>query len=317
MLGARFSYCILRDVPMHQPSRPAALADLAPLVNAPLLVSAAAECLAGALVGGASLDSPRLYGVVLASVLLFAAGALFGHFFDRAPDEKLHPDRPLPSGRIAQRAVSRAGWLLLLTGTAMAPLAAGRDAALAGVGVGLMVAVYASLAKNVWGFGFLTLAAARGLNLLLGLSAGPDGLGGQSVLAVPVLLYAAGWAVTRTARQPGAAPATAFMGLLHVGAGLAVLLYYVVSTGYRLDALPFLLLCFGLALPRFVSAAIEPRQSRVAEAVQYGFLGLTLLEATLAGAFAGIRAGILVAFFCLPLYATLRKWPISLATRRP
>lgn len=290
--------------------------DLLSLVNPPLVISAAAEGLAGALVSGALPTQREGYVLALSSALLFGAGAVFGHYFDRDFDVERAPERPLPSGRWEPASVWQLGWSLLVPGILLAALT-GRDGLLAAIGVALLVVLHAAVGKGIWALGFLTLAAARGLNFVLGMTAGEAELSGFWSAALPVTLYAAGWAVFRAARQPGAPPATAFVGLLHVVAGASMLFYLTVTwVAYRIDSLVFLLAFLGLTFPRFVGAVLEPGRPPVAQAVQYGFLGLTLMEASITGGYRGFTAGFMVAVACLPVYAALRKWPVSLILDR-
>jgi hypothetical protein len=89
-------------------------------------------------------------------------------------------------------------------------------------------------------------------------------------------------------------------------------LVYRLVVGY-LDGLPFAILLLVLLLPRLVTAMLDPRRPAAMEAVQYGFLSFTLLEAALAGAAPfGLRAGLIVGAFAVPLYFLLRRWPIGL-----
>ena len=298
------------------PARPAGPPSpqlrLLEVMNPPLVLSAVAECLAGACLARASLMALQPYLLALASALLFAAGSTFTYYFERAAAPSRQGRRPGESEGVPSGAAWRVGWGLLLVGAAL-PAFAGTRAALAGIGVTLLVVVYAAVTHSAWGTGFLTFGAARGVNFLLGLSADPNGVSHFGLTALAVAVYATGWAVLRNSRQPGAPPTTAFVALVHLVGGVAVVLYQGLrGPFYWIDALPFLLVLLSLTFPRFVSAVMEGRTPKVAEAVQYGLLGLALLEATLAAGYAGVLAGALVAALCVPLYLALRRWPIPL-----
>src|SRR5689334_2965042 len=116
---------------MKQVRLPGPAADYLALLNPPLIVSAAAEAFAGACLAGAYLGSVRPYVVTLASVLLFGAGSLFGHYFDRNADAQRDPDRPLPAGRVNPAAAWKLGWALLAAGMLLS-LLGGRDSGAAG-----------------------------------------------------------------------------------------------------------------------------------------------------------------------------------------
>lgn len=291
--------------------------DYLSLINPPVVLAAAAESLAGVLLGGARLDSPKPYLVVLTSAAAFAAGSTFSHYFDRGQDEDLHPDRPLPAERVnPATAWSLACGLLVLAALfcGLAGGVEGRTTWLVGTGLILLVVLYAAVTKSIWGAGFLTLAAARGLNLLLGLTATEWGLARYPYLPVPVVLFALGWALIRASRQPRAPQSTGFMALLHLVAAVSVVVYISGTTfSYRGDAVPFALGSVALTFPRFVNAVLDPRPVNAAAAVQYGFLGLTLLDAALAAGCAGFTAGLLVGTPAYLVYLALRRWPISLA----
>ncbi|HTE17951.1 MAG TPA: hypothetical protein VK689_06185 [Armatimonadota bacterium] len=298
-----------------QPARPSSpQLGLLEVVNPPLAISAVAECLAGACLARASLGTVQPFLLALASGLLFAAGSTFGYYFDRATSASQYARRAPEPGAYPTGAAWRVAWGLLLAG-AVLPASAGAGAALAGIGVALLVVVYAAVTRSAWGVGFLTFGAARGVNFLLGLSAEPMGVPHYGLTAVAVAVYATGWAVLRSSRQPGAPPTTAFGALVHLVGGVAVVLHQGLrGPFYWVDALPFLVILLALTFPRFVSAVMEGRHARTAEAVQYGFLGLLLLEATLAAGYGGLLAGMLVAALCGPLYLALRRWPIPLVT---
>src|SRR5687767_7623951 len=101
---------------MQDPERRHLADDWLALLNPPLAAAGAAGCLAGALVGGSGASDPGLYALPTASTLLFAAGSLFSHHFDRDADAGPRPDRPLPSGRIGQQSAWRTGFAMLAAG---------------------------------------------------------------------------------------------------------------------------------------------------------------------------------------------------------
>jgi 4-hydroxybenzoate polyprenyltransferase len=302
------------QTPPPAPAPPSLRLELLGLLNPPLAVAAAAESLTGALAANTPLNSPAPYLLAFVSALLFAAGSAFGHYFDRENDAKRRPERPLPAGRIDPGLTWRLALMLLGLGILL-PLLVSQTSGLAGIGVALAVVLYAAVAKNSWGAGFLVLGIARSLNLVLGLTAWEGGVDRLMLAALPVLLHAIGWALLRACRQPGAPPNTGFVALLHLGAGASALLYQIGSRfAYRLDAIPFLLLYLGFTFPPVVNAVLEPRRPLVATATQYSFLGLTMLEATLAAGYDGIASGLIVALLGGLVFSLLRRWPVSLLT---
>src|SRR4051812_29739413 len=205
--------------PQHRSPGPGPREDLLSLANPPLVLSAAAEALAGAFAGGAPPDSFRPYLLAICSALIFASGAVFGHYFDRAVDAARAPERPLPAGRVPAQQAWSMGGTLLITGVGLTALMGLRSAGLA-CGVAVLVVLYAAAAKSVWGAGFGVLAAARGANVLLGLPAAQYGLLRSWPAALPVLLWALGWAILRASRKASAPPITGFVALLHFVASI-------------------------------------------------------------------------------------------------
>ncbi|HEU4751832.1 MAG TPA: hypothetical protein VFU47_01910, partial [Armatimonadota bacterium] len=137
-------------------SDPPAAPDFLRLAQPPLVLSAAAECLAGAFISSGVIADATGYLLALASALLFGAGALFGYHFDQVTRQR---ERAAPFAQPEDAGARRAwlaGWALLVAGCGLAGVG-GRDSVLAAIGVALAVVVYASTTKGVWGAGFLTL----------------------------------------------------------------------------------------------------------------------------------------------------------------
>lgn len=288
--------------------------ELLGLLSPPLALAAAAESLAGALAADVPLASPAPYLLALCSALLFAAGSIFGHYFDRENDARRRPERPIPAGRLDSGLMWRVALTLLGAGILL-PLLLGQLSALASLGVALAVVLYAAVAKNSWGASFLVLGLARALNLLMGLTAGEQGIDRLALAALPVLIHGVGWALLRASRQPGTPPTTGFVALLHLGAATSALFYQVGARfAYRLDAVPFLTIYLALTFPQVVKAVLEPRRPLVAAATQYSFVGLTLLEASLAAGYDGFWSGLIVALLGVLVFSLLRRWPVSLLT---
>jgi hypothetical protein len=291
-------------------SSPPSNADLLALLRPAVALSAAGEIMAGAFIGGATLTDWRLYLLSASGGLLFAAGTAFQFFFEHAKPVVPGVTREAPRPELPL--AWRAGLAALLLGVLLAAPALQFSAA-AAVVTALLLVVHAAVTRTVWGAGFATAGAARGMNLILGMTAMTAGLERHWKVALPVMVYAMGWEVLRSARQPGAPSSTALVALLHLVGAVALALFQA-NTGpfYWQDALPFLLLLIVLAFPRFVRAVMMVGSAPVAEAVQYGLMGLLLLEATLAAGYSGLLHGLLVAALLAPLYYLLRRWPVPL-----
>ncbi|KOV57751.1 UbiA prenyltransferase [Streptomyces sp. MMG1121] len=100
------------------------------------------------------------------SLCLYTAGMALNDWADREEDAAERPHRPLPSGRIAPAHALTAAAALTATGIGLA-LVAGRSAALTATALAGTVWAYDLRLKHTPG-GPAAMAAARGLDLLLG-----------------------------------------------------------------------------------------------------------------------------------------------------
>ncbi|MGZ3118815.1 SCO3242 family prenyltransferase [Streptomyces sp. H62] len=168
----------------------------AELLRLPALFTVPGDALAGAAAAGVR-PGPRTLLAIGSSLCLYEAGMALNDWADRAEDAVERPHRPLPSGRIRPAAALTAACGLTGAGLALAA-AAGRPA----------LAVAAPLAATVWAYdlalkhtpaGPVAMAAARGLDLLLGAAA----TGGATRPALPsaALLGSHTLAVTAVSRR--------------------------------------------------------------------------------------------------------------------
>ncbi|MFI8089549.1 SCO3242 family prenyltransferase [Streptomyces sp. NPDC086080] len=168
----------------------------AELLRLPALFTVPGDALAGAAAAGAR-PGPRTLLAIGSSLCLYEAGMALNDWADRAEDAVERPHRPLPSGRIRPAAALTAAGALTGAGLALAARA-GRPA----------LAVATPLAATVWAYdlklkhtpaGPVAMAAARGLDLLLGAAA----TGGASRAALPsaALLGSHTLAVTAVSRR--------------------------------------------------------------------------------------------------------------------
>ncbi|MFG2420796.1 SCO3242 family prenyltransferase [Streptomyces sp. NPDC048448] len=145
----------------------------AELLRLPALFTVPGDALAGAAAAGRR-PGPRTLLAVGCSLCLYEAGMALNDWADRAEDAAERPHRPLPSGRVRPTAALAAAGTLTAAGLALA-VRAGRGA----------LAVAVPLAATVWGYdlvlkrtfaGPAAMAAARGLDLLLGAAATGGGV---------------------------------------------------------------------------------------------------------------------------------------------
>ncbi|MFE9925227.1 SCO3242 family prenyltransferase [Streptomyces sp. NPDC005774] len=186
-----------RTAPDRAGSRPSGRRRAwAELLRLPALFTVPGDVLAGAAAAGGRPGARTLLAVG-SSVCLYEAGMALNDWADRAEDAAERPHRPLPSGRIRPAAALAAACALTGAGLALAARA-GRPA----------LTVAAPLAATVWAYdlalkhtpaGPVAMAAARGLDLLLGAAATT----GRTRAALPsaALLGTHTLAVTTVSRQ--------------------------------------------------------------------------------------------------------------------
>lgn len=192
---------------------------------AELLRVSAAFTIPGDAVAGAAATGRRPGGgtwlAAGTSLCLYHAGMALNDYADRHEDAADRPHRPIPSGRISPAVALTAAGALTATGLALAARA-GRPA----------LAVAGALAATVWAYdlhlkhtaaGPAAMAAARGLDLLLG-AAATHPAGARRALPSAAMLGAHTYAVTTVSRQEthqGTAAAPTFA--LATGCALASL----------------------------------------------------------------------------------------------
>ncbi|MCF2127264.1 UbiA family prenyltransferase [Strepomyces sp. STD 3.1] len=168
----------------------------AELLRLPALFTVPGDALAGAAAAGGR-PGRRTLLAIGSSLCLYEAGMALNDWADRAEDAVERPHRPLPSGRIRPAAALAAACGLTGAGLALAA-AAGRPA----------LAVAAPLAGSVWAYdlvlkhtpaGPAAMAAARGLDLLLGAAATSGGT--RAALPSAALLGSHTLAVTAVSRR--------------------------------------------------------------------------------------------------------------------
>ncbi|MDQ0407445.1 SCO3242 family prenyltransferase [Streptomyces sp. NPDC000349] len=168
----------------------------AELLRLPALFTVPGDALAGAAAAGVR-PGRRTLLAIGSSLCLYEAGMALNDWADRAEDAVERAHRPIPSGRIRPAAALAAACGLTGAGLALAA-AAGRPA----------LAVAAPLAGSVWAYdlvlkhtpaGPAAMAAARGLDLLLGAAATSGGT--RAALPSAALLGSHTLAVTAVSRR--------------------------------------------------------------------------------------------------------------------
>ncbi|MER7561806.1 SCO3242 family prenyltransferase [Streptomyces sp. NPDC097941] len=153
----------------------------AELLRLPALFTVPGDALAGAAAASARPTSRTLLAIA-SSVCLYEAGMALNDWADRDVDAVERPHRPLPSGRIHPTAALSAACALTGAGLTLAACA-GRPALTVAVPLAATVWAYDLALKNTPA-GPFAMAAARGLDLLLGAAAtaGADAAGRRSAV---------------------------------------------------------------------------------------------------------------------------------------
>ncbi|WP_055585744.1 SCO3242 family prenyltransferase [Streptacidiphilus griseoplanus] len=279
------------------------LRALAQLVRAPAALTVPGDVLAGAAAAGRATDA-SLACLATSSVCLYWAGMALNDWADRELDAVERPERPIPSGRIP------------------APVALGVATALTAASLGLAaaagrraLAVAVPLAATVWMYdlraksgpaGPAVMAAARGLDVLLGAGAG------RLRPALPAAATVAGHTLAVTALSRAEVtgadpwlPRATLAATAAVTAAAAALPALPTGTALpaaaarcgtaRLAALGGLAV-YGATAGRAQSrAAADPSAGNVRRAVGAGILGLIPLQAALTAQAGALRAALPVA----------------------
>ncbi|MFE9819158.1 SCO3242 family prenyltransferase [Streptomyces sp. NPDC005773] len=247
-----------------------------------------------------------------ASLCLYEAGMALNDWADRDEDAVDRPHRPIPSGRISPRAALTAAGALTGAGLVLAARA-GRPALAAATGLAATVWAYDLRLKHTPA-GPAAMAAARGLDLLLGAAAtgaAPSARSARAALTAAALLSTHTYAVTAVSRhetQGGSttAPLAALAAVAGIGGA-------VVQERQGPRNAPGRLLLTGLtgaylrtAARPLVHAALNPSPPLTQRAVGSGIRAMIPLQAALA-ARAGAAGSALAVMGLVPLARALSR----------
>jgi UbiA prenyltransferase family len=306
----------------------------AQLTRLPNVFTALADICLGALVAGTLPGQWLPFGLLLlASACLYTGGMVWNDFFDLEQDRKERPFRPLPSGRVPRSTAAALGAALLAAGVVLAALADMRAAGFRWQATGIAAALVAAILlydgwlKRTWA-GPLGMGLCRMLNVLLGLSAATEWVGGWGIyLALVVGVYIVGvtWFARTEARTSNAyvllAAAAVMLAALLLALAVPVLArsgdldvtssrtaFGLIGRGYLL--FPYLLVALGFLVGFPLWQAIQhPVPGRVQTAVKQAIFGLVLLDAVLAVGLAG-TIGLALTLLLIPA-TLLGRWVYS------
>lgn len=274
-------------------------------------LTAAADVIAGIAVAwrlGPNGLAQDLWLLPLSAFLLYAGGVALNDVCDAELDSHERPERPIPQGRISQRAGLWWSALLLAAGV-FAATAYGNAASVIAAVLVLFIVSYDTYAKHLHWLGPVNMGLCRMCSLLLGISAAPVALGMAWPLAVIPFVYVAAITLVSRGEADGRNPygmwALALVTVVAATyAALSVALNHWIVTIF---AALFILLVW----PAFYQAAIKPTPDTIRGAVMAGVLNIIVCDAAITAAFAGVVAGLLV-LLMLPLSrAMARLFPVA------
>jgi len=139
------------------------------LMRAPAIFTAISNLVAAHwLATGGDSNVRALLLLTLSGMALYIGGMVLNDCFDRVIDARERPDRPLPSGRIAQRSAWSVGWLCLGAGVLLAAMH-GRTSMMIAAALAVAIVSYNRWSKSTW-LGPANMGLCRYLNWMLGLS---------------------------------------------------------------------------------------------------------------------------------------------------
>ncbi|KOG19755.1 MULTISPECIES: SCO3242 family prenyltransferase [Streptomyces] len=250
------------------------------LVRAPAALTVPGDVLAGAAAAGRPLRA-NTAGLAAASVCLYWSGMALNDYADRKVDAEERPGRPIPSGRVAPRTAIAVATALTGAGLALAAVAGGRRALGAAVPLAATGWAYDLRLKDT-SYGPVAMAAARGLDVLMGAGSG------AWRRALPAALTVAGhtYALTTVSRKevegaaaslPAAALATSVALCLTTAASTAG----DTSRARRAATTALLGGYLAACLPAQLQAVARPDAARLQRVVAAGIHALVPLQAAL------------------------------------
>lgn len=298
------------------------LIPLLQLIRLPNVLTAAADSLAGWLLGGGSLgEAGRWAPLAIASMVLYAAGMALNDVFDAEIDRQERPGRPIPSGRVSRSFAGGLGAIGLVVGPLVAGLSGSFTSLIvAGVLAAVILAYDAGLKRTVLGPG--VMGACRGLNLLLGLTHVPA-LGGLVTWLAAAMygLFVCGitW-ISRSETESGRT-GNLLVGLTVQDLALIGLMAAALQPGKYPNPLPgrplipleglLVLALVALTVNLAATRAIyQPVPAVIQKTVKTGILALVWIDVGLVAAVRGPQAAAAIAGLWVPAYL-LGRWLYS------
>ncbi|HKS16592.1 MAG TPA: UbiA family prenyltransferase [Planctomycetota bacterium] len=284
------------------------IADYLKLTRFPLVFTAMADSAVGAaLVGVNLLTCARAIPAVAASAFLYAGGMVMNDLCDRERDRTLHPERPIPSGRVSTR---EATWftLILFIAALGVSMIAGLQAGIGAIVIVALICLYNRLLKHSAVTGSLGMAAVRGANMAMGaLAVGALPVSPEFPWIPIAVLSAYVFALTMWSTREDQAGSRGYLAVIGAAMAWIPLASALKPAPWRWTALlPSLWIA-----PWVVRALVRPERGRLMQVIRWGVLGIIVLDASFLAALgrwteAGVVAGLLIpALLLLPVFRKL------------
>jgi UbiA prenyltransferase family len=293
------------------------------LMRLPTVFTALADILCGYLLThdltvGTLMTERNLWLLLCASGGLYLSGMVLNDVFDAALDLRERPERPIPSGCISRRAAAILGCVLMAIGV-IAAASVSVASLLVASAIVAAVLLYDAIAKSTPA-GPCVMGACRGLNILLGASAGGALFltieSPHFIAAAALMTYIIG--VTVFARNEAGNVSTGLMaaGLTILLSGIAIDAWMFRYAGFQQSAVFAARTMLGLLaanlLLRGVRAIRTPQPRLVQKTVGFMLLCIIFLDAAVVfAATADARLAAIVVILTIP--ATLMKRAIPLS----
>jgi 4-hydroxybenzoate polyprenyltransferase len=273
------------------------------------IVTAIADILAGLAISGylsyGITEVPSILLLILATIGLYGGGVVLNDYFDAELDRVERPERPIPSGLIAETEALLLGLFLLTTGVACAFCVSILSGCLA-LATATAAVVYDKWGKHHATLGPLNMGLCRGLNLLLGISINPLQVSEVWYLAlIPVIYIAAITMVSRGEVHGGKKNILYSAASLYVVAMVSIL--YVSFMQHTAATTVTFVLAWGLMV--FIplkNAIAQPQGKMIGKAVKAGVIALILMNAAWSAAFGATALALIIALL-LPVSVLLAK----------
>jgi 4-hydroxybenzoate polyprenyltransferase len=246
------------------------------------MVTSMADVTAGVAIAGrfeSGLDKNFINILLLCAgtAFLYAGGAIYYDVFNAKQDAIDHPDRSIPSGALSPRLVKPIGFILLLTGIALAGVGSNLGGFIA-LAIAFFILIYAKLAKSSPIFSPFFLGICRGLNLILGISLVAFEMQAWWFLGLIPIVYTYAVALIGYAKKSKHTKQDLQIGAILYATALGAILYQANTNG-ELETTGIVLIAFALFILVPLSNAIRyPSTGYIEKAAKAGTRYFILMD---------------------------------------